>query len=326
MAICRLLSVTACTVPTCYEEYHIVTSQFENDAHTLRCHVLQHCYYSSGLVHCVFLSHLYSVGWLVSWLVYFISCNGPCEINPIGNSTLYLRACYLSSLSIYTCVVMDICTMATTTITFPTTYQKFQALCRNLTLYLTLSLVVSLFRHQCGVLGAEGPSRSETDASPVISIAGGHVRGQRVPMSNPYLQPVDQYLGIPYATPPTGHLRFRPPHEQPPPWSGIRDATSFGPACPQIVRSPDDTTNLPGWKRVPIEEKWPYLREISEDCLYLNLYVPSGIGEYDLYLLVGNVFIAHHMYNSWSLRFMGISPLSGVPQGHIFRPFSSRRV
>jgi len=41
------------------------------------------------------------------------------------------------------------------------------------------------------------------------------------------------YLGIPYAAPPVGDLRWRPPAAVKP-WTGIRQAKKFGPACPQV--------------------------------------------------------------------------------------------
>lgn len=46
---------------------------------------------------------------------------------------------------------------------------------------------------------------------------------------------VRAYLGIPYAAPPIGDLRWRPPAAVEP-WKGIRQAKEFGPACPQLVK------------------------------------------------------------------------------------------
>lgn len=73
---------------------------------------------------------------------------------------------------------------------------------------------------------------------------------------------VKNYRGIPFAAPPVGELRFRPPQPVTP-WSGVRDCTRFGPACVQ----PD--TNL-----IPTE-KGPQ----SEDCLYLNVWTTAARGE-----------------------------------------------
>jgi para-nitrobenzyl esterase len=61
---------------------------------------------------------------------------------------------------------------------------------------------------------------------------------------------VDRFLGIPYAAPPVGELRWRPP-EAPKAWEGTRAANTLPPICAQ-----------PGWGDV-------------EDCLYLNVYRPA---------------------------------------------------
>lgn len=153
-------------------------------------------------------------------------------------------------------------------------FHNFFKLYCNIKLYVTLSLVVGVLRNPSFVLIE---ASTITDA-PVIPVTGGLIRGKRVPVNNPHLISVDQYLGVPYAAPPIGNLRFRPPHLHFPSWDGVRDATTFGKACMQLVKTPDQYDDLPGWKRIPLEEKWPFLKEgqLSEDCLFLNLYVPRG--------------------------------------------------
>lgn len=72
-----------------------------------------------------------------------------------------------------------------------------------------------------------------------------------------------RFLGIPYAAAPFGVNRFRPP-QAPPSWDGPRDATAFGPTCPQ--RSLD-----------PSRERNGYFNGsgFGEDCLTLNVWSPD---------------------------------------------------
>jgi para-nitrobenzyl esterase len=97
-------------------------------------------------------------------------------------------------------------------------------------------------------LGARAAvATSASDQRPIVTIDGGPVRG--VAVDGGYA-----FLGLPYAAPPIGQLRWRPP--QPPArWAGVRDASQFAPSCPQP------------------EEQNPFLPPgpISEDCLYLNV-------------------------------------------------------
>lgn len=67
---------------------------------------------------------------------------------------------------------------------------------------------------------------------------------------------VDSFLGIPYAQPPVGQLRWRPPQPAQP-WQGVRDATTYGNRCPATA-----STNGP--------------RSETEDCLYLNVQRPAN--------------------------------------------------
>lgn len=69
------------------------------------------------------------------------------------------------------------------------------------------------------------------------------------------------YLGIPYAKPPVGDLRFREPHPMDF-WDEIKDTTRFGPIAHQ---NHQDTS--------------PLNHEQNEDCLYLNIWTPSADSE-----------------------------------------------
>lgn len=86
-----------------------------------------------------------------------------------------------------------------------------------------------------------------------------------------FLKPVEQYLGVPYALPPVGDLRFMPPTSAPT-WSGTRMATRFGPVCPQMFPS---TQGVRPERRQYLEQLMGYLRTQAEDCLYLNVYAPE---------------------------------------------------
>lgn len=71
-----------------------------------------------------------------------------------------------------------------------------------------------------------------------------------------------QYLGIPYAKPPVGDLRWRPP-QPPEPWEGVRDALYWG---DQAAQNPASRKYGEG--------------DMSEDCLYLNVTAPKEAANY----------------------------------------------
>ena len=95
-----------------------------------------------------------------------------------------------------------------------------------------------------------------TATQPVVELKDGALMGR-------IKDAVYLFSGIPYAAPPVGAARFKA--AQPvQPWEGIRDATKFGPAAPQIPSG--GMTD-----RVPV--RW------SEDCLTLNVATPSITGD-----------------------------------------------
>ncbi|MEU1850662.1 carboxylesterase family protein [Streptomyces sp. NPDC019990] len=92
-------------------------------------------------------------------------------------------------------------------------------------------------------------------ADPVVSTPYGAVRGR-------YERGVAVFRGIPYAAPPFGPRRFRPP-VPPPPWDGVRDAASFGPTPPKPPYS-DAFAHYLSDPDVP-----------GDDCLNLNVWTPQ---------------------------------------------------
>ncbi|MEJ0061083.1 MAG: carboxylesterase family protein [Terricaulis sp.] len=77
---------------------------------------------------------------------------------------------------------------------------------------------------------------------------------------------VRAFLGVPFAAPPVGALRWRGPQPHAS-WSGVRAAQSFGPSCMQ--------TELPNGVGPWTAEFFPH-GAVSEDCLYLNVWAPNA--------------------------------------------------
>lgn len=98
-------------------------------------------------------------------------------------------------------------------------------------------------------------------------------------LNNLYLDPVEVFRGVPYAAPPVGDLRLRPPRP-PIPWKDIKFAKSFGAVCPQ--KYPDIRNEtlalslMPKGRYQQLTRLYTFLGNQSEDCLYLNLYIPAS--------------------------------------------------
>jgi para-nitrobenzyl esterase len=96
---------------------------------------------------------------------------------------------------------------------------------------------------------------------PTVELSSGRLTGSTE-------GPLSVFRGIPYARPPLGRLRFAAP-QPPEPWTGVREATVFGPAAAQ---SAIDVTYLPGFSL------WEGIGETSEDCLTVNVWTPGRSG------------------------------------------------
>jgi para-nitrobenzyl esterase len=114
----------------------------------------------------------------------------------------------------------------------------------NFPVLLELMVIVLVFVGPAPVAGAQ----AARDVSPLVTVEGGTIRGVSA-------DGVIAFKGIPFAQPPLGALRWRPP--QPViPWDGVRDATEFGPN--------------------PEQPSPPAGNAMSEDCLYLNVWRPAA--------------------------------------------------
>jgi para-nitrobenzyl esterase len=105
------------------------------------------------------------------------------------------------------------------------------------------------------------------DTSPRVELGAGTLEGKLAKVDG---VSVREFQGIPYAAPPVGALRWRPP--QPAPiWEGVRAAQHFGPRCMQLPLFGDMVFRSRG---------------MNEDCLYLNVWTPARRADEKLPVLV----------------------------------------
>ena len=111
------------------------------------------------------------------------------------------------------------------------------------------AFALGLMAAACSSSGGTSNTPAVTSADTALGVANGVMTEQGVVA----------FLGLPFAEPPVGDLRFKPPVPVDA-WDSPVDASEFGPACPQPVES--GTGTLYG--------------DQSEDCLTLNVWTPSA--------------------------------------------------
>ncbi|CAH0600144.1 unnamed protein product [Chrysodeixis includens] len=140
-------------------------------------------------------------------------------------------------------------------------------------------------------------------SSRVVRTKYGDLRGFIVTPESRFLEPVEVFRGVPYASPPVGSLRFMPPVSGAQ-WSGVKIAEDFSPVCPQVL--PDIRNETAVLKRISkgrleyLKRILPFLTNQSEDCLYLNIYAPAQAGVRDAVARYPVLVFVHGESYEWS--------------------------
>ena len=117
-------------------------------------------------------------------------------------------------------------------------------------------------------LTASATAIAQEAATPIVETESGKVQGVEQ-------EGIDAFLGVRYAAPPLGDLRFKPPVKAPG-WIGVADATGYGAPCMQLYSA--SGPNASEMTR-QIQTIFPTSTEAkvdNEDCLFLNVWTPAA--------------------------------------------------
>ena len=105
-------------------------------------------------------------------------------------------------------------------------------------------------------------------ATPVVETEAGKVQGLEQ-------GGIDAFLGVRYAAPPLGDLRFQPP-AKPEAWEGVADATGYGAPCMQLYSASGPTESEMTRRIQAIFPTSTEAKMDNEDCLFLNVWTPAA--------------------------------------------------
>jgi para-nitrobenzyl esterase len=145
------------------------------------------------------------------------------------------------------------------------------------------------------------PATALDNSAPLVAIDSGRISGSHFGSSAHQVM----FLGIPYAAPPTGDRRWKPP-DPVEPWKGVRRADAFAPACPQPVNS----VRAQAAEAKELSQKLPYYRDFQtdEDCLYLNIWTTNLAGKQKLPVMVSIHGGGGFSGNSWTVLGPSLAP------------------
>lgn len=138
-------------------------------------------------------------------------------------------------------------------------------------LIFVIVLVINLFLTRPPVKRVPAVDNRNPDVTEVVEIEQGQLTGV---YNKDHSARV--YAGIPYAKPPVGELRFKEPQKANG-WDGVRAFDHFGPRAMQTQGSVfyDSLSHILGWHDYQVKFGDEYTEEVSEDCLYLNVFTPG---------------------------------------------------
>lgn len=165
---------------------------------------------------------------------------------------------------------------------------------RRVISWVATAAVLSVLSASCVEHRSTMPTASQREAVPVVDAPAGKIAGSAQGA-------LHVFKGIPYASPPVGSARWRPPVPLPH-WDGVMTAAEFGAVCPQ-----------PESRIVSVYSDDP--GPMSEDCLTLNIWAPAGARQAPVFVWIhGGAFTTgssrQPMYDGAALAAQGIVVVS----------------